>query len=74
VTYGFAAVFPMFAAERLARRIRPPRDDTPQRLPRVSPAADRVLTGLERAEARVLRHRDLPFGSSVFLAATRPPR
>jgi SAM-dependent methyltransferase len=73
-TYGFAAVFPMFAAERLVRRLRPARDDAPQRLPRVSPAADRVLTGLSRAEARVLQRRDLPFGSSVFLAASRPVR
>jgi hypothetical protein len=32
---------------------------------------DRVLTGLSSAEARALRRRDLPFGSSVFLAAEK---
>jgi hypothetical protein len=26
-----------------------------------------------RAEARVLRRRDLPFGSSVLVAAVKPP-
>jgi hypothetical protein len=31
-----------------------------------------VLTGLSAAEARTLRRRDLPFGSSVFLAAEKP--
>ncbi|MGZ4454929.1 MAG: class I SAM-dependent methyltransferase [Nocardioides sp.] len=70
-TYGFAGVFPMFAAERLVRRLRPA-GDGPQSLPQVSPAADRVLTGLSRAEARVLRRGvDLPFGSSVFVAARK---
>jgi hypothetical protein len=29
--------------------------------------------GVCRAEARLLRRRDLPFGSSVFVAALRPP-
>jgi SAM-dependent methyltransferase len=69
-TYGFAGVFPMFAAERLLRRARGGRAD--EGLPQVSPVLDRVLTGLSRAESRVLRRRDLPFGSSVFLAATAP--
>ena len=69
-TYGFAGVFPMFAAERLLRRVRGGSAD--EGLPQVSPTLDRVLTGLSRAESRVLRRRDLPFGSSVFLAATAP--
>jgi SAM-dependent methyltransferase len=73
-TYGFAAVFPVFAAERLARRARERRGTAPplRGLPRVSPGADRLLTGVCRAEARVLRGRDLPDGSSVFVAARRP--
>jgi SAM-dependent methyltransferase len=73
-TYGFAAVFPVFAAERLARRARERRGTAPplRGLPRVSPGADRLLTGVCRAEARVLRGRDLPVGSSVFVAARRP--
>lgn len=69
-TYAFAAVFPMFAAERVVRRLRrsPPAD----RLPQVSPAQDRTLRALSRAESRVLRRRDLPFGSSVLVAAVKP--
>ena len=47
-----AAVFPLFAAERLRRRlaVRPPAGDS--RLPEVSPGLDRVADGLCRAEAR----------------------
>ncbi|MFC6286247.1 class I SAM-dependent methyltransferase [Nocardioides sp. GCM10027113] len=81
-TYGFAGVFPMFAAERLLRRIkgrvkgrvrgRADGAGEDQGLPQVSPRMDAVLTGLSRAESRLLRRRDLPFGSSVFLAARRP--
>ncbi|HEY0645477.1 MAG TPA: class I SAM-dependent methyltransferase, partial [Nocardioides sp.] len=72
-TYAFAGVFPLFAAERLRRRLRPaPADDS--RLPQVSPTVDRVLMGACHAEARLLRRTDLPFGSSVFVAAVRPPR
>lgn len=71
-TYGFGGVFPMFAAERVLRRVRGEDRDAPQSLPQVSPAMDRLLTGLSRREARVLKRRDLPFGSSVFLAAHKP--
>ena len=72
-TYAFASVFPMFAAERGVRRVRSQGETgASSRLPSVSPTQDRVLRGLCRAEARVLRHRDLPFGSSVFLAAEKP--
>ncbi|MCW2793750.1 MAG: class SAM-dependent methyltransferase [Nocardioides sp.] len=71
-TYGFAGVFPFFAAERLVRRVRRGGAPAEQRLPQVSPAMDRVLTGLSAVEARVLRRRDLPFGSSVFLVAEKP--
>lgn len=69
-SYGFAGVFPAFAAERLSRRV--VRRDTPDRLPQASPAVDRLLTRICAAEARVLRSRDLPFGSSVFVAARKP--
>ena len=73
-TYGFAAVFPVFAAERLARRARERRGTAPplRGLPQVSPGVDRLLTRVCGAEARVLRSRDLPLGSSVFVAARRP--
>ena len=70
-TYAFSGVFPLFAAERLRRRVRPtPARDS--RLPQVSPAMDRALTGVCRTEARLLRRTDLPFGSSVFVAALKP--
>lgn len=72
-TYAFAGVFPLFAAERVARRLRHRRSgDGEQGLPQVSPTLDRMLTGVSSAEARALRRRDLPFGSSVFLAAEKP--
>ena len=70
-TYGFAGVFPFFATERLARRLRR-RDTVQDGLPHVPATLDRLFTGLSSAEARVLRRRDLPFGSSVFLAAEKP--
>lgn len=70
-TYAFSGVFPLFVAERLSRRIAPPPPgDT--RLPRVSDRADRVLMALCAADARVLRRRDLPYGSSVLLVAVKP--
>lgn len=76
-TYAFAGVFPMFAADRLLRRVRQERQPAPLEgterppLPQVSPFTDRVLTGLSATEATLLRKHDLPFGSSVFLAALR---
>jgi SAM-dependent methyltransferase len=78
-TYGFTGVFPMFAGERAVRRLRHrlsrrrttgPADVVD--VPEVGPTAERVLLGLCRWDERVLSHRDLPFGSSVFLAAVRP--
>jgi SAM-dependent methyltransferase len=71
-THGFAGVFPFFAAERLARRIRPATPGPGSSLPQVSGPMDRLLTGLSSTEAKLLRGHDLPFGSSVFLAAERP--
>ena len=69
-TYGFAGVFPAFAAERLARRVR--RTASDDSLPQPSAVVERALLGVSRAEARWLRRRDLPFGSSVFLAGEKP--
>lgn len=77
-TYGFGGVFPLFVAERVVRgvrhRLRPSRTDAPADVvdvPPVGPTAERVLLGLCRLDDRLLRRRDLPFGSSVFLAAVR---
>jgi SAM-dependent methyltransferase len=77
-TYGFSAVFPAFAAERAVRavqhRVGSARAQGPADvvdLPPVSPMLERVLLRLCRLDQRALAHRDLPFGSSVFLAAVR---
>jgi SAM-dependent methyltransferase len=74
-TYGFASTFPMFAAERLARKATRRRAHGPADvvgLPAVPRAVNSALSGLSRLDAALLRHTDLPFGSSVFVAATRP--
>jgi SAM-dependent methyltransferase len=70
-TYAFSGVFPLFVAERVKRRISPPPPGD-SRLPQVSSRVDRVLMGLCAADARVLRRRDLPYGSSVLLVAVKP--
>jgi SAM-dependent methyltransferase len=72
-THAFAAVFPLFAAERVLRRLRR-RKHGPgdSRLPQVSPRQDRLLTALSRLDRRLLAGHDLPFGSSIFLAAHKP--
>jgi len=71
-TYGFAAVFPLFVAERAARRLRRRSGCGQQGLTAVPPALDRLLMRLSRVDGRWLRRHDLPFGSSVFLAADKP--
>ena len=72
-TYAFSAVFPLFVAERARRRIQGRGGQQPEsRLPQVSPRADKVLMGLSKLDHRLLRKRDLPFGSSIFIAAVKP--
>ena len=79
-TYVFAGTFPFFAAERLVRRVRERRpgqhagldEGKVPPLPPVHPAIERVLLGLSRVEARLLESHDLPFGSSIVAAATKP--
>ncbi|MET0997984.1 MAG: class I SAM-dependent methyltransferase [Marmoricola sp.] len=73
-TYAFGAVFPLFVAERVRRRVLGSAGDSGDRLPAVSARADRVLMGLSKVDQRLLRHRDLPFGSSIFVAAVKPGR
>ena len=73
-TYGFATVFPMFVAERLARKVSRRRPHGPVdivSLPRLPAPLNSLLLHLSRVDRAVLSRRDLPFGSSVFLAATR---
>jgi SAM-dependent methyltransferase len=77
-TYGFTGVFPAFAAERAVRAVRHrfarghagPADVVD--VPDIGPTLERILLALCRWDARMLAHRDLPFGSSVFLAAVKP--
>ena len=70
-THAFALVFPMFVVERAVRRLRPPAPGT-SRLPQPAPGVDRLLRTLCRLETRLLARRDLPFGSSIVVAAVKP--
>jgi SAM-dependent methyltransferase len=74
-TYGFSATFPLFAVERLARRVRGMRSTGPAdtvEIPHVPRPLHHALMGLMRIDRAVLaRGHDLPFGSSVLVAATR---
>ncbi|NHA67524.1 class I SAM-dependent methyltransferase [Phycicoccus flavus] len=75
-TYGFTTVFPLFVAERLVRKVsrrgaRGPVDIV--EVPRVPRALNTALTAMCRVDRGALARRDLPFGSSVFAAATRRP-
>lgn len=78
-TYAFAGVFPFFAAERLARRLAGrvrgsrgrPADVVA--VPHVPRAVEGLLLGLSGLDRRLLRTWDLPFGSSVLVAAVKPP-
>jgi SAM-dependent methyltransferase len=70
-TYAFSAVFPFFVAERVLRRVQQRRGAAPQSLTPVSPVLDRVLMGLSGLDERVLRSHDIPFGSSVLIAAVK---
>ncbi len=78
-TYAFSSVFPLFAAERIARRARnlvgrhqarSPVDVVA--VPEVAPRVERALLALSNVDERLLARRDMPFGSSIFLAATKP--
>ncbi|MGA8046783.1 MAG: class I SAM-dependent methyltransferase [Dermatophilaceae bacterium] len=72
-TYAFTSVFPMFVAERLARRVRD-RGRTAEAadiatVPAVPRPLHHILMGLCRLDERLLAATDLPFGSSVLVAA-----
>lgn len=73
-TYAFTSVFPGFLAERAVRMLRKPRHTAPAdivRDPQVPRFLHHALVGLSKVDEAVLRRADLPFGSSVFLAATK---
>lgn len=74
-TYAFASVFPFFVAERVLRKARSrlgPGAAAGTGVPQVSPTLDRLLMRLCGLDHRLLRRRDLPFGSSVLVAAHKP--
>ena len=68
VTYRMAILFAPGAARRLLRRRGSESD-----VWAVRPAVNRALTGLLRAENRLLPHVPLPFGLSVFAVARAGP-
>jgi SAM-dependent methyltransferase len=80
-TYAFMGTFPLFTGERLLRRLRDrlsgrrggelePGQVPP--LPHVPRLLERALMLLCRVDERLLPNRDLPFGSSVLIAARKP--
>jgi SAM-dependent methyltransferase len=78
-TYIFGSTFPMFAADRLRTRLKERRrsvaaldPDAVPGLPEVSPVVEKTLLGLAELDRKVLRSRNLPFGSSVVVAARKP--
>jgi SAM-dependent methyltransferase len=77
-TYVFAAVFPMFAAERLLRRLRHRLSRRQEgaadivAVPQPPASVERALLALCRLDERWLARRDLAVGSSVVLAAEKP--
>ena len=74
VTHGFASVFPMFAAERVARKVRRKGAQGAVdvvEVPSVPKPLNDALLAMSRLDRHILSRADLPFGSSVFLAATR---
>jgi SAM-dependent methyltransferase len=76
-TYAFGGVFPFFAAERLARRVatRFSRKRTEAAdivpLPQLPAWMSRIFLNLSAMDQKLLDKRDLPFGSSVVVAAVK---
>jgi SAM-dependent methyltransferase len=76
-SYAFGAVFPFFAGERLARRLatrvggkKTAAADVVQ-LPQLPGWMSRLFLNLSTVDQKLLGRRDLPFGSSVVLAAVK---
>jgi SAM-dependent methyltransferase len=71
-TYVFAMIFPAVAAYRLLLKLRPPSGDTPRsELKPMSPLINSALTGYNGIERRLLRHANMPFGSSILVMAQK---
>jgi SAM-dependent methyltransferase len=71
-TYGFATVFPFFVAERVMRRVRRRPPGVRPRLTQPPRALEKVLMAAAATDRRLLRKHNLPFGSSIFVAAIKP--
>ncbi|PRY61361.1 methyltransferase family protein [Knoellia remsis] len=74
-TYAFTSVFPGFVAERLVRKARGPRHTGAVDIvkdPEVPRFLHHALLAACKVDEAILRRTNLPFGSSVFLAATKP--
>jgi ubiquinone/menaquinone biosynthesis C-methylase UbiE len=70
-TYGFTSVFPFFVAERAMRRLRRRQPEVRPGLTHTPPVVEKVLMAAARADRRILRRHNLPFGSSIFIAAVK---
>lgn len=74
-TYGFTSVFPGFVAERLSRRLKDRKHTSALdvvSVPEVPRPLHHALLAATKVDEALLRRRvDLPFGSSVFVAATK---
>lgn len=75
-TYLFAGTFPFFAADRLRSRVlrdgsRESSADGVPRLPQTGPTVEKVLLAAAGLDRRLLPRWDLPFGSSVVVAARK---
>ncbi|GAA1521788.1 class I SAM-dependent methyltransferase [Nocardioides humi] len=77
-TYAFTGTFPMFAASRVVQRLKergrpiePLEEGAVPPLPEVSPGIEKVLMKASAWDERTLGRRDLPFGSSVVVAAVK---
>lgn len=74
-TYAFTSVFPGFVVERAARRLKERKHTAPVDVvdvPRVPPLLHHALLGATKIDEALLRRNvTLPFGSSVFVAATK---
>lgn len=80
-SYMFTSTFPAFAASRVATRLRERGATTADlgahevpTLPEVSCPVESALLAATRVEQRVLARWNLPFGSSVVVAARKPGR
>lgn len=71
-SYMFAGTLPIFTAQRMLKMVQKSKPAPDTSLPDVSATAEKLLMGLCRVDQRLLRRRNLPFGSSVVAVAAHP--